>query len=71
MGLSSPKLTVLIKHLKLKDNVKYCKQITIGKSKFDRYSQEAISKIKDEMLKINIEKLWQEHRPRCGSKSAK
>ncbi len=71
VGLTSPKATVIVRHLKLKEDIKYCKQITIGKSKFDRYSQEAISKIKEEMPKIDIEELWQKHRPRWGSKSAK
>ena len=71
VGLTSPKASVIVRHLKLKEDIKYCKQITIGKSKFDRYSQEAINKIKEELPKINIEELWQKHRPRWGSKSTK
>lgn len=73
VGLTSPKTTVLVRYLKLKENPKYYKQITIGKSKFDRYSEEAAQKIKEELLKINIDELWQKHRPKSkwGSKSAK
>jgi len=37
------------------------KKITIGKSKFDRYSQEAIHKIKEELPKIDIDKIWREY----------
>lgn len=71
VGLTSPKTTVIVRYLKLKEDTKYCKQITIGKSKFDRYSQEAINKIKEELPKINLDELWLKYRPRWGSKSAK
>lgn len=70
VGLTSPKTTAIVRYLRLKEDTKYCKQITIGKSKFDRYSQEAISKIKEEMPKINFDELWQKYRPIRGSKSA-
>ncbi len=70
VGLSSPKLTVMVRHLKLKEDIKYFKQIMIGKSKFDRYSQEAINKINEELPKINIDELWSKYRPTWGGKSA-
>ncbi len=68
IGLTSPKTTVLVRYLKLKEDTKYFKQITIGKSKFDRYSQEAMHKIKEELPNINIDELWQKHRPIWGNK---
>ena len=61
VGLTSPKTTALVRYLKLKEDNKYFKQITIGKSKFDRYSQEAIHKIKEELPKIDIDEIWQEY----------
>jgi hypothetical protein len=64
VGLTSPKTTALVRYLKLKEDNKYFKQITIGKSKFGRYSQEAIHKIKEELPKIDIDEIWQEYRHR-------
>lgn len=64
VGLTSPKTTALVRYLKLKENNKYFKQIIIGKSKFNRYSQEAIHKIKEELPKIDIDKIWQKYKPR-------
>lgn len=69
-GLTPPKTTALVRYLKLKENPKFYKQITIGKSKFDRYSEEATKKIKEELPKINLDELWVKYRPRWGDKSA-
>jgi len=63
VGLTSPKTTALVRYLKLKENNKYFKQIIIGKSKFNRYSQEAIHKIKEELPKIDIDEIWQKYKP--------
>jgi len=55
---------------KMKEDIKYFKQIMIGKSKFDRYSQEAMHKIKEELPKIDIDELWEKHGHKRGDKSA-
>jgi hypothetical protein len=47
VGLSGPKTTAVIRFLKLKNERDCYKQITIGKSKFDRYSPKAIDVIQD------------------------
>ncbi len=61
VGLTSPKTTALVRYLKLKENDKYFKEIKIGKSKFDRYSQKAIHKITEELPKIDIDEIWQKY----------
>lgn len=61
VGLTSPKATALVRYLKLKENDKYFKEIKIGKSKFDRYSQKAIHKITEELPKIDIDEIWQKY----------
>jgi len=61
VGLTSPKTTAVVRYLKLKENDKYFKEIKIGKSKFGRYSQEAMHKIKEELPKIDIDEMWQKY----------
>ena len=61
VGLTSPKTTAVVRYLKLKENDKYFKEIKIGKSKFGRYSQEAIHKIKEKLPKIDIDEMWQKY----------
>lgn len=63
VGLTSPKTTALIKSLKIKKDDEYFKQITIGKSIFPRYSEKLINKIKEELPKIDMKKVWQTYRP--------
>lgn len=69
IGLTGPKTTALVQYLKLKNDAKYYKQISIGKSKFNRYSQEAIIKIKEELPKLDMNKVWQECNP-CRKKAS-
>lgn len=63
VGLTSPKLTALVRYLKMKDDQKYFKEITIDKSKFGRYSQEAIHFIIEKMPTIDMNKVWNEFKP--------
>lgn len=58
IGLTNPRALSIIKFLKLHENSEYFKLITIGKVKFNRYSQKAIVKIKEEMPKIDIDDVW-------------
>lgn len=61
VDLTSPKLTALVWFLKLKEDEKYGKEIKIGGSKFFRYSQNAIHKIREELPKIKINEVWEEY----------
>lgn len=62
--LTSPKLTALVRFLKLKEDEKCFKEIKIGESKFGRYSQEAIHVIVEKLPKIDIEEVWSKCRPK-------
>lgn len=55
---SGPKITAAVKVFKVKNDPECFKQIKIGKTIFDRYSQKAIDKIKEELEKKPIEEVW-------------
>jgi hypothetical protein len=59
--LTGPKTTAIIRFLKLKADADCYKQISIGKSKFDRYSQKAISAIMEALKDHDINQIWQTH----------
>ena len=61
VGLTGPKTTAVIRFLKLKQDAESYKQISIGKSKFDRYSQKAISAIQEALKKHDIDQIWKTH----------
>jgi hypothetical protein len=52
VGLSAPKATAVIRFLHLQADQDCYEQITIGKSKFDPYSQKAITAIQDALKKL-------------------
>jgi hypothetical protein len=60
VGLTGPKTTAVIRYLDLKNDPNYCKEIVIGKSKFCRYSQNAIGRIKKALDEKPIQEIWQE-----------
>jgi hypothetical protein len=68
IGLSAPKTTALIRYLKIKDDQDCYKQIVIGKTKIDRYSQKALDIIKKSLNEINIDEVWRKHGYRKGRK---
>src|SRR5262249_53310509 len=61
VGLTGPKTTAMIRFLKLKEDTDSYKQISIGKSKFDRYSQKAISAIQEALKAHDIDEIWKTH----------
>lgn len=62
VGLTRPKTLALVRHLNLQCDPDCFKQIVIGKSKFNRYSQKAIDRIKKELPVISMEKVWKQYR---------
>lgn len=61
VGLSGPKTTAITRFLKLRDDPECYTQVTIGQSKFDRYSQKAISAIQDALKKNSMDEIWKSH----------
>ncbi len=64
MKLSTAKTTAVIWYLKLKEDRECCKEFVIGKSRFPRYSQNAIAAIRDLLTATDIEQIWQSYRTR-------
>lgn len=62
VGLSGPMTSAAIWCLKLQDDPECFKQLTIGQSKFNRYSQKAIARIKDALPQASIEEMWAKYR---------
>jgi hypothetical protein len=59
VGLTTNKTTAVVWYLRLKDNLECYKEIVIGRSKFNRYSQKAISTIKESLKSISVEECWE------------
>jgi hypothetical protein len=58
VNLTPSKTTAAIRYLDLKSDKECYKQITIGKSNFDRYSSKAKDKIVDALKKVSAEFIW-------------
>ena len=58
IGLSGPKTTALIRHLKIQDDVDCHRRITIGKASFARYSQKAIERLRETLKTVDMDQVW-------------
>jgi len=63
VGLSGPKTIALTRHLNLQSDADCFKQIVIGQSKFNRYSQKAMDKLKKELPVVDMQKVWAQYGP--------
>jgi len=63
IGLSGPKTIALTRHLNLQSDADCFKQIVIGQSKFNRYSQKALEKLKKELPVVDMQKVWAQYGP--------
>jgi hypothetical protein len=61
VNLSGPKTTAVIRFLKLQDDPECYKQVTVGKARFDRYSQKAIPTIQEALKKKSMDEIWKSH----------
>lgn len=64
VGLTGPKTTAVIRYLDLKNRPDCCKEIVLGKSKFLRYSQNAIEPIKKALDEKPIQEIWEKFGPK-------
>ena len=62
LGLSGPKTTALIWYFNLKDDEEYFRRVTIGQVSFDRYSQKAIARLREEIKTLDISEAWAAYR---------
>ena len=63
VGLTVNQLVAVVRYLSLYKNADCFKEVTIGKSKFKRYSQKAVPLIVDALKEKPIAEIWAEHRP--------
>lgn len=73
LKIGQNKTSALIWKLGLKGNDDYYREIKIGKSSFHRYSQKALSKMRESLKTISIDEVWKEYREwqsntRCKAK---
>ncbi len=61
VGLSGPKTTAVIRFINLQADVECYKLVTVGNTKFDRYSQKAIPVIQEALKKHKIDDIWKSH----------
>ena len=64
LGLSGPKTTALIWHLDLQSHDDYFKDIRIGKTSHKRYSQSALSRLREAIESESIDEIWTRYRQR-------
>jgi hypothetical protein len=69
VGLTSPKTLAVIKELNLTSDAEFYKDFMIGKMELKRYSPKAIEKIKNALPTLNMEDVWQRHKPRGRRKA--
>ena len=71
MGLSAPRVLALIKHLKLQEKDEFFRDIRIGKVNFKRYSQNALKTLQETVKVVEMDKVWELHRPTGKHKKGK
>ena len=58
LKFTGPKTTALIWYLKTKDDPDCFRRITIGKSTFDRYSREALTRMSEALMTLDFDEVW-------------
>jgi hypothetical protein len=62
-GLGQNRLLALIRHLNLQASTEYFKTIQLGRTSFKRYSQKALATVHEALKAVDMEKVWQLHKP--------
>lgn len=60
VGLTRPKALAFIRYLDLQEDPDCFKQISIGKAKYNRYSQKALERIEKELPGVSMDRIWAE-----------
>jgi len=64
LGLGRNKLLAGIKELQVQEDEECFKVLRVGKVESKCYSQKALSRLREEIPNLDIEDIWQRHRPR-------
>jgi hypothetical protein len=62
LGLTAPKTTAAVRYLDLEGKPDCFREVKIGQSSFKRYSQHAITAIREALENVSIEEIWQTYR---------
>jgi len=62
VDLTQIKTTAVVRYLNLQQDPDYYKQIAIGRSKFNRYSQNAIVRIREALEETGVGEMWRVYR---------
>lgn len=63
LGLNQPRTLALVMHLDLQSSTEYFKKVQIGKVTFKRYSQKALDLLHRSLKTIDMDKVWELHKP--------
>jgi hypothetical protein len=63
LKLSLPRTFALVRHLDLQSSTEYFKPVQIGKSVFKRYSAKALDALYQSLKTVDLEKVWELHKP--------
>lgn len=63
ISVTMPKTLAIVRYLKLQDDPEYFKEFSFGSSHFKRYSLKALDKIKKELPNLDINEIWNKHKP--------
>jgi len=61
LNITPPKCWALIRYLDLRSDPECFKEFVIGKTRHARYSQKAITLIKEALAKVSVEEVWKTH----------
>jgi hypothetical protein len=64
LSVESNRLLALIRHLGLQSDRSCFKEICLGKSKFKMYSNNALQRLREALLTVDLDEIWQKHRAR-------
>ena len=64
LNLSQPRLHAVIKALEIRSNEEFYKEFKFGKTVHRRYSPKALDCLRRKIPELDLDKIWDEHRPR-------
>lgn len=64
VGLSGPMVTALTRAVGIQSDTDCFKEVAIGRTKFKRYSQKAVQRLKEAKQSMDLDQVWENYRPR-------
>jgi hypothetical protein len=64
LGLGHNKALAVVRELKLQDDEEHFKEVTVGSQTFKRYSMKALDKAKKALPGLDMDAVWQKHKPK-------